>query len=104
MRAGVLVPLPGETLVLAESDYLYGVGPVLAQVIDVLAPIRYRGEPWWHVEARAADGTPDNHGGWVVRELYVRAAALPSARPAAGGVGRVEQGGWPAVPGHGPQW
>lgn len=72
------MPRPGDTLVLPENDYRYGVGPVVARVTAVLARVAYHGEPWWHLEADTANGTPDNHGGWERRELYVREASLPT--------------------------
>lgn len=86
-------PRPGESLVLQEQDYLYGVGPVLAQVIVVVAPVDYRGEPWWQVEAQVANGTPGNHGGWIRRHLYVRDASLPAARQAIGARPLPDDGG-----------
>lgn len=72
-------PRAGDVLALAEPDYRYGVGPVVARVSKVLGAVEYDGEPWWQVEAQAAGGTPQRHGGWADRSLYVRAAALGRA-------------------------
>ncbi|HEX8344238.1 MAG TPA: hypothetical protein VF657_05775 [Actinoplanes sp.] len=78
--SGIPAPHSGEAFVLQERDYRYGVGPIVAVVISIVATVAYDGEPWWHVEAEAANGTPDNHGGWVRRGLYLRASSIPDAR------------------------
>ena len=80
MPADGAAPRPGQVFELAERDYLYGLGPVLARVERVLGPVEYRGEPWWHVSGTVANGTPERHGGWQKRELYLREAALRDAR------------------------
>jgi hypothetical protein len=80
MREGIPAPRPGEILVLAEDDYRYGIGPILARISIILARVEYHGEPWWSVQAEAANGTPENHGEWHRRDLYVREATLPDTR------------------------
>ena len=65
---------------LAEPDYRYGVGPIIARVVAVLEQVSYDAERWWHVEAEVANGTPDRHGGWVQRTVYLRESSLPSTR------------------------
>ena len=61
---------------MSEKDYLYGVGPIVVRVIAVIGEVAYRGEPWWQVRGWVANGVPENHGGWVDREVYLRAAVL----------------------------
>jgi hypothetical protein len=82
VTGGVHPPRVGEVFVLAEDEYLYGLGPVVARISQVYGPVEYRGEPWWHVAATAANGTPDNHGGWQERDLYLRATTRPATRSA----------------------
>jgi hypothetical protein len=77
MTAG---PRVGDVLVLTEPDYAYGVGPIIVQITQVVELVAYRGEPWWSVVAMAANGTPESHGGWVDRVVYVRQAAIPRSR------------------------
>lgn len=77
-------PRPGDVLVLSEEDYRYGIGPVVARVEVVVGRVEYRGEQWWSVQAQAANGTPDNHGGWHPRDLYVREATLTTTRRSPG--------------------
>ncbi|HEX8348259.1 MAG TPA: hypothetical protein VF657_26550 [Actinoplanes sp.] len=62
----------------AEPDYLYGVGPIVVRNVRAMAQVLYRGEPWWHVKAQVANGVPENHGGWIAREIYLRATAIPA--------------------------
>lgn len=61
----------------AEENYLYGVGPVVVRVMGVVGQVTYRGEPWWLVAAHVANGVPENHGGWVEREIYLRSTVFP---------------------------
>lgn len=77
---GSPTPRQGETLALPERDYRYGVGPVVAVTTAVTALIEYDDEPWWQIDADVADGTPENHGGWISRTLYVRASSVDAAR------------------------
>jgi hypothetical protein len=72
---------PDGILALAESQYRFGVGPILVRSIRVLAPVEFDGEPWWQIRAEAANGTRERHGGWLVRDLYVEDAALPVGPP-----------------------
>lgn len=69
-----------DVFVLSEPDYRYGIGPVLARVVKVIGCVEYHGEPWWFVEADVADGTPENHGGWSHRQLYIREATFSRTR------------------------
>jgi hypothetical protein len=70
-------PAAGDAYVLAEEDYAYGVGPVLARIVTVFGRIEYLGEPWWYVEADVAQGDPKAHSGWHRRELNIREASFP---------------------------
>lgn len=76
----VTPPRPGDTLVLAENDYRYGVGPVVVRVREVIDRVDYHAAPWWFLRADVANGSPAHHGGWVDRQIYVREAALPAGR------------------------
>jgi hypothetical protein len=69
-------PRVNGAFVLAEADYRYEIGPVLARITNVVGRVEYQDESWWAVQAKVANGTPDSHGGWRVRELYIREAAL----------------------------
>jgi hypothetical protein len=73
-------PHPDDTFALAEPDYRYGVGPIVVRSVAVLTVVAYANEPWWHIDAEVANGTPSCHGGFIRRELYVRQAALPRSR------------------------
>jgi hypothetical protein len=73
-------PLPGDAFILSEADYTYGVGPVLAHIVSVFGPVQYHGEPWWSVEADVAHGTPERHGGWNRRDIYIREASFSRTR------------------------
>lgn len=73
-------PRVGDVLVLPESEYRYGVGPVIARLHAVLEQVEYRGEIWWYVSGQVANGDPENHGGFVTRDLYVREASLSQTR------------------------
>jgi hypothetical protein len=61
---------------LTEEEYRFGVGPLLCRVRAVIAPVEFDGTPWWHLTGDCAPGTPDNHGGWTTRELYVPDAVI----------------------------
>jgi hypothetical protein len=63
-----------------EDDYRYGIGPVVVRDVRPVAQVMYRGEPWWHVSAQVANGVPQNHGGWVEREIYLRATVISIPR------------------------
>lgn len=80
MADGVPALRPGEVLSLPDDDYRYGVGPIVAHVVRIVGKVPYHGEPWWMVEAEVAEGTPDSHGSWNRRELYVREETLPRTR------------------------
>lgn len=73
-------PRVDDVFVLPEPDYRYGVGPIVARILTVVGPVEYRGERWWSVTADVANGTPDNHGGWSHRGLYLREATFPQTR------------------------
>lgn len=77
---GPVPPRLGHTLVLAEEQYKFGVGPMLCRVTGVISLVYFDDEPWWHVNGMCAPGTPANHGGWSPREAYVSAAALSGQR------------------------
>ncbi len=71
------VPLAGQTYQLAEDDYRFGEGPLMARVTRVVRPILFDNEPWWEVNACVAWGTPVHHGDmFPERLLYIREAAL----------------------------
>lgn len=80
MVAPAAPPEPGQIFVLPESEYRYGVGPVIAHVTAVVGGVEYHGEPWWHISGKVANGTPENHGGWQDRELYIRWATFRQTR------------------------
>lgn len=80
MAAGVPALRVGDVLLLPESEYLYGVGPVIARIRVVHGQVEYRGEPWWHATGEVANGDPSNHGGFTSRDLYVRHASLSRTR------------------------
>jgi hypothetical protein len=66
------VPLdPGTRLVVNEADYLYGVGPVVVVVVELLGVAVLDGEPW--VELRAQQIVI---GGRIPRFITVRLGAL----------------------------
>jgi hypothetical protein len=65
---------------LSDSSYRYGIGPIVLRVVEVIGRVTYRNETWWSVNGDVANGTPDNHGGWLDRHVYVREFALPVAR------------------------
>lgn len=75
-------PRVGDVHVLPESEYRYGVGPVIARIHAVLEQVEYRNEVWWYVSAQVANGDLSNHGGFVARDLYIRQASLPQTRRA----------------------
>lgn len=71
---------PGEVFVFSESQYKFGVGPVVVRAIWGIEAVEFDGVLWWELSAEVANGTTDNHGGWIVRGLYVEAAAVSTAR------------------------
>lgn len=73
-------PRVGEAYALPEDDYRYGRGAVVVRIRQVHGPVEYRGEPWWHVSVDAASGTPQWHGGFNERDLYLRASTMPMTR------------------------
>ena len=82
MAPGIPPPQPGETFVLTDQDYRYGAGPIIVRISKVIAQVQYGNKPWWHVKAEAANGTPENHGGWHCREVYIRESTfLQTRRP-----------------------
>lgn len=72
-------------LAFAESEYRFGVGPLLCRAVQVIAPVLFDGVLWWHLRAECACGTADNHSGWQVRELYVIGTAMSRAIRRGGG-------------------
>jgi hypothetical protein len=68
----------GELYVFTEAQYRFGVGPVVARAIQVGAQVELDGALWLQIRAEVAGGTPERHGGWIDRELYVDAAAFPA--------------------------
>lgn len=74
----------GDVLLLPESEYRYGVGPVIVQVAEICGQVEYRDEPWWLVSGAVANGTPENHGGFVSRDVYIRQASLFQNRQPSG--------------------
>jgi hypothetical protein len=65
-------PQPGMVLHLAEENYKFGVGPLICRVRETIAPVQFDDGQWWHVRGDCANGTAENHGGFLDRELYVR--------------------------------
>jgi hypothetical protein len=68
---------------IGESDYKFGVGPLLVRVVDVLERVTFTDagvtQSWWHV--RAVCKPAEAHVGLGrEQELYLRANALPRAR------------------------
>lgn len=82
MAPAVTPPCPGDILVVSDSDYRYGIGPIIIRVYEVIGTVEYHGESWWSLTGDVANGTPANHGGFLDRHVYVRQGALPSARAA----------------------
>lgn len=81
-RPGETTPIVGATYLLAEADYRFGLGELLARVTRVVAPVEFgaggRTELWWQVEAVCT--VPLHTGPGQHRSLYVRAAGLSAAR------------------------
>lgn len=73
-------PHVGEVFALADQDYTYGVGPIIARVTNVYGQDEYHGEPFWSVRAEIAQGTPEHHGTWVSRDIYIREGSFPKSR------------------------
>jgi hypothetical protein len=75
-------PTVGGYYLLAESDYRFGVGELLARVTRVHGPVEFgeggRCELWWQVDAVCT--VPRRTGPGQHRSLYVRADCLPTAR------------------------
>lgn len=80
MGDDIAPPRIGDTFILSDQDYRYGSGPVVAIVKTIVALVKYDDEPWWQVEVEAAMGTPDCHGGWYCRQMYIRESAFPHTR------------------------
>jgi hypothetical protein len=78
--SGASSPRRGDVFVLPEDDYKFGIGPVIARVTAVHSREEFDAETWWHVSAAVANGTPDRHGGWQTRDLYIREATFPRTR------------------------
>ena len=69
-----------------------GYGPVVARVVLVHGPVEYLGEPWWLLSADVACGTPERHGGFQERDLYVRGSTIGrNRRSVDGGVHHAAQ-------------
>ena len=70
-------PQPSGTLRLSDTDYKYGVGPIACRVTRVIEPQSFGdGVIWWRVLGDCAQGTPEHHGEWRERELYIREPAF----------------------------
>lgn len=80
MADDVHPPQAGDTFILSDRDYRYGSGPIVARIKNVVSLVEYDNEPWWRIEADAANGTPQSHGGWHCRELYIRQSSFPQTR------------------------
>ena len=82
MSGRVVTPKVGRTYELAEQDYRYGVGPLIARVVRVFGDTTFDGEPWWEVAAYTAWGTTERHGNMgEERRLHIRARVI-TAGPA----------------------
>jgi hypothetical protein len=73
-------PPSGTVFVFTEPQYRFGVGPILVRAVQMVAQVEFDGAAWWHIRAEVANGTPERHGSWIPRELYVDAVALPPTR------------------------
>lgn len=73
-------PREGDVFVLPETEYRYGLGPVIALVKVIRGRVEYQGEPWWHVTGDVANGDPANHGGFIERDLYIRETSMRQTR------------------------
>lgn len=80
VAGNVRPPRTGDVFVLPESEYRYGAGPLIARVKQVRELVEYHDEPWWLVSAEAANGTPENHGAWHERDLYIRESTFSRTR------------------------
>jgi hypothetical protein len=70
-------PQTGVTLILADKDYKYGVGPILCRVKLIIEPQNYGdGVRWWRVVGECAEGVLERHSSWRERELYIREPAF----------------------------
>ena len=70
-------PAVGRTYELAQQDYRFGNGSLIAHVTCVVRKALFEGQPWWEVEACTASGTLENHGALgPERSLYIRSTAL----------------------------
>lgn len=74
--AQTVMPQPGMMLVLQPHQYKFGTEPIIIQVIDVVATVRFDALPWWLLDAWSANGTPDDHSDWAERSIYVDFAAV----------------------------
>jgi hypothetical protein len=63
-------------LVLTESEYKFGLGPLLCRVRHVIEPVLFDEVLWWHLAGECAHGTREHHSGWHDRELYVIDSAV----------------------------
>lgn len=70
---------PDDAFALQEAQYRFGLGPIVVRAAHLVSEVEFDGEPWVHIRAQVANGTPERHGGWVDRELYVIASASPQA-------------------------
>lgn len=80
-------PAVGAHYYLTEADYKFGLGPLLARIMQVIGPVQFgeggKNEWWWRVETACT--VPGSVGNEQPRSLYVRAACLASAhRPPRG--------------------
>ena len=74
----MVTPRRGMVLALAEPEYKFGAGPLLCRVLEVVAPVLFHDELWWHVRGECAYGTEERHGGRQTRELYVIDSVVPA--------------------------
>ena len=77
MRSTAAAPKIGRVYELAERDYKYGEGPLMARIVGVLRKTIFDDEPWWEVKAFTTWGTSMEHGDMdAERYLYIREQAL----------------------------
>lgn len=67
---------------LNETDYKFGVGPLLARITQVIGPVQFGegGKTEWWRQVETVCTVPGSVGNGQPRSLYVRAACLANAR------------------------
>lgn len=73
--------LPPETHLVTEAEYKFGVGPILVHSVEIIAETLFDNELWFHVDASVANGDWQRHGGFVRREIYLKAVERRVRRP-----------------------